>query len=131
MSATNRSDARQNHLDDFYETPPWLSHVMIPHLLEYLEDAYEERKQPLKVLEPAAGAGAIHDAMALGLSSFSKTEWTLCDLNPRRSDVFESDWLGDYHEAEFDYDLIVTNPPYKLALEFCQLALERKTRSTF
>ena len=48
MSATNRGTVRESQ--DFYETPDWLTKALIPHLQQY---------QPRRILEPAAGQGAI------------------------------------------------------------------------
>ena len=101
MSATNRGAVRR--LDDFYETPPWLTEALIPHLQPY---------RPHRILEPAAGGGAITRVLRRHFPGGIIVEG---DIRT------EQDFLT--HEYAPPFDLIITNPPYSLAKEFIERAL--------
>lgn len=119
MSATNRSDARRP--DDFYETPGWC----VRRLLDRV-------KLPgVEWLEPAAGKGAI--IRAVNASRGMLPKWTAVDLRPETKphltdlvdgvDVYAGiDFLrGDFGGCNFD--VVITNPPFSLAMEFIEEAL--------
>jgi hypothetical protein len=109
LSATNRGSSRNPQ--DFYETPRWLTEAIIPHLRPYA---------PQRILEPAAGHGAI---VRLLESAFPEAEIDTGDVSTGQ------DFL--VHPYPADYDLIMTNPPYSLALDFIQRALDlRRTEQS-
>ena len=101
MSATNRGTVRESQ--DFYETPDWLTKALIPHLRQY---------QPRRVLEPAAGQGAIVRVLE---QAFPEAVIEQGDIRTGQ------DFLT--HEYAGPYDLIITNPPYRLVIEFIRRAL--------
>ena len=101
MSAINRGTVREQR--DFYETPDWLIKAIIPHLQQY---------QPRRILEPAAGQGAIVRVLE---QAFPEAVIEQGDISTGQ------DFLA--HEYAGPYDLIITNPPYLLALEFIRRAL--------
>lgn len=84
---------------DLYETPPWVTAALVPHL-----------GSDLHVWEPAAGSGR----MVLALADAGYL-------------VEASDIAGgrDFLQTGeiFNCDVIVTNPPYTLAREFIDHAL--------
>lgn len=101
---------------DFYETPEWVTGVLLRHF----------SVTGLTVWEPAAGnhriAGVLHSAGASVVTSDIETY-------DRRHDA-----TVDFLEKRFAYknpkhDAIITNPPYgdgnRKAVRFCELALER------
>jgi hypothetical protein len=105
LSATNRGASRRPQ--DFYETPAWLTEAIIPILREHLYPIEDPR-----TLEPAAGQGAILRVLE---EAFPNA-------------VIDSGDIGtgqDFLTYPYDphYDLIITNPPYSLALEFIQRAM--------
>ena len=86
---------------DTYNTPIWCVERLLKHVI-----------LPRRIWEPACGAGNITKA-----------------LRDAGKIVFETDiskgkdflkWV----EMPVDYDCILTNPPYKLAMEFIEKALE-------
>lgn len=111
MSSTNRGAERQP--DDFYETPAWCTHAILPHL---------NIKPAGTILDPFAGAGAI-----LKASSELKNYITLTGIEKdpdRAARCREIAWVvrcGDAFEHEwYRADVILTNPPYSLALQSVQ-----------
>src|SRR6516164_6051140 len=101
MSAINRGTVREQR--DFYETPDWLIKAIIPHLQQY---------QPRRILEPAAGQGAIVRVLE---QAFPEAVIEQGDISTGQ------DFLA--HEYASPYDLIITNPPSSRAMEFIQRAL--------
>jgi hypothetical protein len=106
VSATNRGASRRPQ--DFYETPVWLTEAIIPILQEHLFPIEDPR-----ILEPAAGQGAILQVLE---DAFPHAVIHSGDITTGQ----------DFLTYPYDryYDLIITNPPYSLALEFIQRAME-------
>jgi hypothetical protein len=99
MSQRNSGYKRKDR--DAYETPAWVTLALIPHL----------PWQPGQVWEPAAGSGLMVEAlMRAGLDVAS-------------SDIADGD---DFlHMSKLPgCNAIITNPPYTLAQEFIEHALE-------
>ncbi len=90
---------------DLYETPEWVSRVLVPHIPKRIKT----------VCEPASGSGK----MASILVERFKV-W--------QSDIYPSanlDGVGDFLTSPIiKCDACITNPPYKQAEEFCRVALE-------
>ncbi len=115
MSATNRGAERV--ADDFYETPPWVTRLILevaapPPLLG-----------PISILEPAAGTGAIIDELiAYGYPSENIVG---VEIDPSRADAAGA-MCANFLELEPNpvYELVITNPPYSLALDFAKHAIE-------
>jgi hypothetical protein len=85
---------------DHYETPEWVTHAVVPHL-----------GTNLHVWEPPAGSGKMVRALA-------NAGYTV-----EASDITEGrDFLQT--PAILNCDAIVTNPPYSLAREFIEHAIE-------
>lgn len=110
MSATNRTlGVREQH--DFYETPEWLTRAFLPALWPSI------RSNP-RVLEPACGLGAI--------SRIVTEEWRVAVDEMDLIDYGTGAEVGDFLTADLsglEYDLVITNPPYRLAQEFVMKAL--------
>jgi predicted RNA methylase len=117
MSATGRSLVR-NGLD-FYETPAWCVRAILKHL-------------PLggRILEPGCGNGAILKALlAADLDAHAIVG---VEQNPELADLARAALPGgEVHCEDFltcdDYggfDLVIGNPPYGLAQEFVERALQ-------
>jgi hypothetical protein len=105
-------------MDDAYMTPPWAVQAILPHLWH-----------PTTVLEPSCGDGAILRACrdAWPLATIHGT-----DIRPEAVASVEAagfratalDFL-DAIPARFEEPaLVITNPPYSYALDFCRYALE-------
>lgn len=110
MSATGRSDVRR--ANDFYETPGWVTRALLAKL------------GPVSsVLDPCAGNGAI-------LAEFPETIIKYgIELDYTRAVACEATMrVGDALWSERDWptvDLVITNPPYSLAMEFVEKALNQ------
>lgn len=111
--------------DDNYATPAWCVREILPYVLP---------DRPCTVLDPCCGSGAILDAVTSD-APWSSTMGIEIDLNRfqqvrskyERKDlsfqIMHSDALNEscvWPSA----DLILTNPPYRLALEFLRRALD-------
>jgi len=120
VSATARSTIR--HPDDFYATPPWAVETLIDHL-------------PPRcvwggggILVPGCGKGAILDALQRS-ARFGGCSLRGIELNPYRARVARvghqvrcADFLKSVWTL--NADMIVMNPPYKIALQFVQRSIE-------
>lgn len=112
MSAANRGVIRATN--DLYPTPGWLTEGILSHLDQYL-------RSPMYVLEPAAGAGAIMHEMT---KRWPGAHIDGIDIDPSfsGSGIVKADFLTLPPRPE--YDLIISNPPYSLALQFIQTAMK-------
>lgn len=115
MSATGRSDVR--HADDFYATPAWATRAILPHL-HSSGDLYRD------LLDPCAGAGALLQVAKTIAQQVRGIELDagraqVCGL--RYATCANLDALGP--ESWGAPDIVLTNPPYKLAREFADRAL--------
>ena len=97
---SQRESGYQRKPLDQYETPPWVTRVLIPHLPEFIG----------KIWEPACGSGKM--VAALRQVGFDVVG----------SDITQGvDFLGQAPET--GVGAIITNPPYALAQEFIERAL--------
>ena len=99
--------AKERIESDFYPSPFWTIKAMFDHI-EFNDDDV--------CLEPSAGDGRIVDHFPKGHTH----KWAEISCN------------RDYLNPDRDYsaDVIITNPPYSLALEFIKTALERDLSET-
>ncbi len=112
MSATGRSPVRR--VDDFYETPAWGVRAIVPHLGLRPSD---------RVLDPCCGRGAITQALPSDLD--------LVGLELDAGRASEAASLGHTVQCRDAlapepwpaHRVLLTNPPYRLALEFVERAL--------
>lgn len=129
MSATNRGGKRRK--DDFYETPSFcvqkLACLGLPGG---------------NWLEPGAGKGAISKAYAEHLPvSFRSINWVAIEKRasfvrrmiqnvPRPELIYHLDFLLE-EPPNLNYDFAIGNPPYSLAAEFVERALQFAPRVVF
>lgn len=107
MSATNRGAERR--ADDFYATPAWATRAILPALLPSRG----------RILEPAAGDGAIIDQLiAFGVPSEEIDAFEIDRGRAEASGAICADFLDQQPTAL--YGVVVTNPPYSLAFEFAK-----------
>ena len=102
MSATNRG--LQRNEKDAYPTPSWCTEVLMPQI------AWGE--QP-RILEPCVGDGAILDVIRPVTESIE-----VCEI----ADPYCIDFLT--YQPSQRIDFIVTNPPFSMAQEFIEHALD-------
>ena len=122
MSATGRSSARTNHPNDYYVTP---RRTIVDFVRAFEKDTHgfftEARNYGWPILDPAAGGDdnneAAYPAVLNGIG-----------LNVRTMDIrsdARAEMTCDYLETTIDYapKMIITNPPFNLAMEFITKAL--------
>lgn len=130
MSSTRRNLPDHARLDsDDYETPPWCVHRLL--------EAFRPRGR--RWLEPTAGRGALIKAVNRwhrDRGDRAPMTWTAADIQREnqahlvaalaaRGRVVVGDFL-DEKSTRFarDFDLVLTNPPYRLAREVLIRSLE-------
>jgi hypothetical protein len=97
---SQRNSGYQRKERDCYETPPWVTSVLGPHI----------PKRITQIWEPACGSGKM-------LRVFD--EW---DFRVKATDIATGD---DFLESSDNWaGAIITNPPYNLAREFIARALD-------
>lgn len=100
--------------NDFYATDP----VAVDMLFAALKEADFKMREPESFMEPCVGNGNIARRVLELYPSIADTAFT--DVVDRG---FPGTTVEDFLQANFDnrrFDLIVTNPPYSMALEFVQ-----------
>jgi len=121
MSATGRGGIRRR--DDFYETPEWCTRAILRAL----------KPQPETILEPSAGHGAIIRVLRDNAwNTIARPTIQAVEIRPEAriplgdsgaDVVITGDFLVWGQGDRVPYDLIIGNPPYALAFEFCQRAI--------
>ena len=124
MSSTNRSKARELHLSDYYVTP-------VVSILDFLMEFDNDCPQlsftgkGKRILDPCAGGDAEHlmsypEALAkyVGVSCGSIET---VDNRPDSRATWKEDYL--FYTPMVQPDVIITNPPFNIALDVIQKAL--------
>ena len=118
VSSTLRSDARNQHIADYYVTP-------VEKILEFLAEFSKEvaLNPKWKVLDPTAGGDELHPmSYPTALKTVGFNDIATIDI---REDSL-AEVKGDYLELDCKdkYDLIITNPPFNISLDIITKALE-------
>jgi hypothetical protein len=120
MSATGRS-LNKRRPNDHYATPQFCLHRLLD------EVALPEGPW----LEPSAGLGALiqavnsHNSVTPVWDANELSFWAYQKLRPLCQNLF----IGDFLKTDFEvgkYKVIITNPPYSLAMDFIEKALSLK-----
>lgn len=119
MSSTNRSEARQEHASDYYITPVKDIELFLHELIKYEPEVFNNSKL---ILDPCSGGDSKYPmSYPEALKKFTDTPIVTCDI---REDSLAK------HKANYlkvklrKYDMIITNPPFNIAKEIIQKALE-------
>ena len=124
MSSTNRSKLREEHKEDYYVTPPWCAREFLRAWEEfYCNVSNIASTNNYLVLDPCAGGDRINPPtypMVL-------QEW---GINPVSMDI-RSDSPCQFPGEDFlkadlmdlKFDMVITNPPYNLAVPMIERAL--------
>jgi hypothetical protein len=150
MSSTNRGNKRSEA--DWYATPLWCVYRLLD---EHIGDAVD-LMNGISMLEPCAGDGAIVRAVNTWLRRDTldrqrdPVRWTVVDLreemrksligndlNPHIGDFFE--WVKSYGlllnakrpDGSPLFDVVLTNPPFSLAMEFIRACMPIATHKFF
>lgn len=119
MSSTNRSDARNQHIADYYVTPV----PEIEKFLQEFEKIYGYHLWHGKILDPCAGGDEHHDmSYPVCLEKYNRNHIVTIDIRPDS----RAETIGDYLQIDCKdkYDLIITNPPFNIALSIISKALQ-------
>lgn len=114
-------------VDDFYATSPKDTYNFLRELDNDGVALLENKGANCRILEPCAGAGHIVDVLK---EEYPLAEIEYTDIISRREDVRgEVDFLDESnYTVSGVYDLVLTNPPFKLAKEFINKSLELSSR---
>lgn len=124
MSSTNRG--AQRRADDFYETPAWVTRAIVPYLALCACDT---------VLDPCAGRGALLRGIRAQVLPGSRVEFRGLELDADRAACCLAHGLDGVEVADAlvapwpAHRVCVMNPPFSLALEFVQRALDHADAS--
>lgn len=119
VSATGRGAERREH--DAYYTPDWVTSAIL-NALELPDGVW---------MDPAVGDGAI--IAAVEASRPGRQRWLAMDVREvaRPAHVEEGALLvGDFLRTDClaPVDVVITNPPYSIALPFAERAIDRHGR---
>lgn len=106
----NRKEGTERQTEDFYATHP----SAIPPLLDILD-----WKEPKRVWECAAGQGHLSEALKLYGHDVLST-----DLIDRGYGIAPVNFLENTPYDNMQFAAIITNPPYKFAIEFVKKSIE-------
>lgn len=122
MSSTNRGT--QRNADDYYVTPHWLIEDFLAAFSENCRFRFDPEEYPL-VLDPSAG-GCDKYPMSyptvLEKHGFNVNSWDIREDS--RANLTGVNFLNVPSYESRKYDMIITNPPFNLAQEFTEHALE-------
>ena len=119
ISSTNRSDARNAHISDYYVTP--VKDIVL--FLESFKETVVLDWPNLKVLDPCAGGSAQEDMsypFALMDCCNVKNIKTIDIRDDSRAEI-KTDYLT--HRIQTKPDMIITNPPFNIAEQVIRKAL--------
>ena len=118
MSSTNRSNSRDSHIADYYVTP-------IDKISDFLEEfeKVENVDKNIQILDCCAGGDEKHP-MSYPEALIKKGFINISTLDIREDSLSET--KGDYLHMDYTnkMDMIITNPPFSLALDIIKKSLE-------
>lgn len=118
MSSTNRSNARDSHIADYYITP-------INKIEEFLEEflKYEKIPKDIKILDPTSGGDSLHTmSYPKALNNYNFTNIDTIDIREDSPATTKGDYLKI--DCKDKYDMIITNPPFNISLDIINKALD-------
>lgn len=132
MSSTNRSNAREAHVSDYYVTPALTIKSFLNAInqdnKEFLDGILStDPAEKMAILDPCAGGDASHlMAYPEAIKNYSGWEISYTDTVDIREDSLaniKADYLQQAQHYE-NYDVIITNPPFNIAMEIIIKALD-------
>jgi hypothetical protein len=132
MSSTNRSNARDSHISDYYVTPI----NVISNFFSKLEETdlkhlfYSFSNPKTSILDPCAGGDENSEMSypkAIG-DYFNRYDVISMDIRRDSKAIYKEDFLSfDTINGVFidknGFDIIITNPPFNIAQEIIEKAL--------
>jgi hypothetical protein len=130
MSSTNRSNARESHVADYYLTP-------IKDICTFL-NAFGRPDSNIDILDPCGGGsigqvtltegGTDHlvGVQPMAYPEAIKQTWGMGVISADIRDDSPSDLHGSYLDLPLknEFDMIITNPPFNIALDIIKKALD-------
>lgn len=128
MSSTNRSRLRDDHIADYYITPVQTIQQFLRAFNE-VENVFQN--EDITILDPCAG-GDIKNPMsypeALVREGIDSRNISTVDIREDSLAEVKGDFLT-LDQGEFD--VIISNPPFKSALEFIERSLQQTVEDGF
>ena len=128
MSSTNRSRLRDDHIADYYTTPVETIQQFL-QVFNEVESIFQD--EDIAILDPCAG-GDIKNPMSY---PEALTREGVDPLNIFTVDIREdslAEIKGDFLTLDQgEFDVIISNPPFKLALEFIEHSLQQTIEGGF
>lgn len=126
MSSTNRSEARNTHISDYYVTPidciRDFFHAWLSDMKEVEDFSVGHQINEMLFLDPCAGGDEKHP---MSYPKFIKEELgadcTTIDIRENSLADVKADFLTCPLP---EYDIVITNPPFNIAREIIERALE-------
>ncbi len=122
MSSVNRGTVR--NADDYYITPHWLIEDFLAAFSENCRFNFDEQAYPL-MLDPSAGGCDKYEMSyptVLEKHGFNVNSWDIREDS--RANLTGVNFLNVPSYESRKYDMIITNPPFNVAQEFTEHALE-------
>lgn len=115
MSSTNRGTLRNK--DDYYITPEWVIDNFLKYFLSYVHNFHSN----IRILDPCAGGDEEHDMpYPKVLKKFGYRNITTMDIRKNSKAMLAGVDFLTYPLAGPKYDLVISNPPFKLAIDFIE-----------
>lgn len=117
MSSTNRSDARNAHISDYYVTP-------INKIVDFIDSfIFTGESLSGKMLDPCAGGDDSHlMSYPEALKKYGYVNIDTIDIREDSLAEIKADYLN--YDCKNKYNIIITNPPFVLAREIIEKALD-------
>lgn len=109
---SQRDSGYERRERDCYETPEWVTEALLPHVKDRIDGP---------IWEPACASGKM--VRILETLRFPVCATDVAGLHEDKVDFLET------KKDDFDFDNIITNPPYELATLFIAHALHMTRRS--
>ena len=125
MSSTNRSNASERHVSDYYVTSQLAIRDFLFAFNEDFPNLFDGK--PFTILDPCAGGDAKHE-MSYPAAIQKYSGWTFngidtCDVRPDSPAMFKEDYLFTNLGQDRPYDMAITNPPFNIAIDVIQKCL--------
>lgn len=120
MSSTNRKNAAERHVSDYYVTPVY----EVERFLIALNNVDKSVMECNSILDCSAGGDSVNNVMSYPTAIHNLTGKVIDTIDIREDSP--SLYKGDYlkFDCKENYDMVISNPPFNLALEFIQKALD-------
>lgn len=127
MSSTNRSNARDAHVADYYKTQV---PAIMDFFMEFFSDYPEESFEGKRILDPCAGGNKsllVPDGMSYpeAIKKYNYQPTPIISTIDIREDS-EAELIANYLGTLCfnKYDVIITNPPFNIAIDIIKKALD-------